>query len=648
MKYDALAYRGSPLVWLFLLAAAAQSSGQELTYDNGHIYYVEGRVHLQRALEPEPESGDINLPVLPGDRIWTESASRAEVRFSDGTVLRLDAGTKVDFIDLGSQQLLHVWSGSVIVVKTNTAALRIDSPAGSVDATTAGSYRIDVAGGETITLSVYEGSAELSSDRGSVVLHRGQRSVLGMGQAPDSLWPFGGAEYDDFDAWSAGRDQITTRPRDTLIRSLPHEIQPYASELTTQGQWRTHSEYGSVWYPSVSIGWTPYRDGRWSYTPYGYTWVSNERWGWAPYHYGRWGYESYGWYWIPGRHWGPAWVSFAVGPTWIGWSPLGYHGRPVYGFHSVVGRHRYNRNKSVQRYRGGKAVPRHLYEHGAGWHFAGRKHFARGRAASARLRAVDVERGAARARLLNTGAVLNRDFTPRAIGARAVSQDVVSRGRRARRSSASIGRRARTALRSRAVEGYASARGRRPPSRSERSTAVKRTRSSSRPPAARSNPETSGTRARGRSGGRTLRSVPERTTRGPRQRNGNVSRRDLPSNGRGVETRGAARTTGRARPRRGGQEVFDGSGRTERVQPRPTRSRTTNTRGRPTTSRRPQSTAPPRSSRTGVRSGNRAPNRPAATRGSRSTAQRQRAGNRGVGGNPGRGRASRARTRKRQ
>jgi len=42
-------------------------------------------------------------------------------------------------------------------------------------------------------------------------------------------------------------------------------------------------DYGSVWEPSESEDWAPYRDGNWVWEPdYGWTWVGNESWGWAP------------------------------------------------------------------------------------------------------------------------------------------------------------------------------------------------------------------------------------------------------------------------------------------------------------------------------------------------------------------------------
>jgi len=110
---------------------------------------------------------------------------------------------------------------------------------------------------------------------------------------------------------------------------LPEEVAPYAGELESNGTWYYESEVGHVWRPRVGPGWQPYSDGRWIWTAYGWTWVPYEGWGWAPFHYGRWGHSaSLGWYWIPSAGWGPAWVSWAVGPSYVGWCPLGYRDRP--------------------------------------------------------------------------------------------------------------------------------------------------------------------------------------------------------------------------------------------------------------------------------------------------------------------------------
>ncbi len=126
---------------------------------------------------------------------------------------------------------------------------------------------------------------------------------------------------------------------------LPETVLPYSGELDAYGAWYYQTEIGHVWRPYVAAGWRPYFDGRWVWTVYGWTWVPNESWGWAPFHYGRWEYTPMlGWYWIPGNAWGPAWVSWAVGPDYVGWCPLGHRDRRV-----LFGGRRVERGHAVPR-----------------------------------------------------------------------------------------------------------------------------------------------------------------------------------------------------------------------------------------------------------------------------------------------------------
>ena len=54
------------------LTSSTFSFGQSgRTYNYGHIRYAEGEVTLQRALELEAAEAAINVPVMPGDRMWT-------------------------------------------------------------------------------------------------------------------------------------------------------------------------------------------------------------------------------------------------------------------------------------------------------------------------------------------------------------------------------------------------------------------------------------------------------------------------------------------------------------------------------------------------------------------------------------------------
>ena len=398
------------------LALAATGEAQEYTYESGYIRYLDGSVSLQRAQNPEPEPGSVNLPVLPGDRMWTTANSFAEIRFVDGALVRLGEETKVDFMAFGAEPNLRLWNGSIVVkVDSESSRVRIDTPSGSVYPQTAGTYRVDVVDGVTTSVSVLQGVAELASEQSSVLIATGQRSFLEAGGRPQEPFVFDASRSDAFDSWSHARDREQPRRRRVPLAEVPAEVHHYVDDLTDYGTWRENEEYGAVWYPTSGAGWAPYRDGHWRYTSYGYTWVSYEPWGWAPYHYGRWGYNHHGWYWIPGHHWGPAWVSFAVGPFWIGWSPLGHHGGSVFAYdHGFYGAGLYPHHHGRRYSRGGRAVPRHVYDHGAGWNFSRKEHF--GRHGKARLRASDVRSTAPRARMQHQGAVLDRNLTAHAVG----------------------------------------------------------------------------------------------------------------------------------------------------------------------------------------------------------------------------------------
>ena len=102
-------------------------------------------------------------------------------------------------------------------------------------------------------------------------------------------------------------------------------FQVFYDDLSPYGNWVDNSNYGYVWIPDVSNGFTPYNtNGHWVYTDAGWTWVSNYSWGWAPFHYGRWYNDSfYGWVWVPDTEWGPGWVTWRSSNDYYGWAPIG-------------------------------------------------------------------------------------------------------------------------------------------------------------------------------------------------------------------------------------------------------------------------------------------------------------------------------------
>jgi len=398
----------------FLLATPLFA--QEQAYRDAYLSHVEGEVSLQRASEPEPESGSLNVPILPGDRIWTRAGSRAEIRFGSGVVVHLSEGAKLDFVARDSETILRLWSGSAILrLPESPGGLRVDSPAGSIRPTREGAYRIDIGESDAVTVSVERGSAELASSLGTVLVQSGETSFSTPSNPPSIPVQFNTAHLDDFDRWSESRVLSRSRTQDIVVRSLPDAVQSHAYDLSHHGDWHHEPDYGYVWYPRVEVGWSPYTYGYWRYMPYGHTWISSEPWGWAPYHYGRWGYGHRGWYWIPGATWGPAWVSFAIGPAWVGWSPLGYYGGPVFAFNTYYGGYP----------RWGGYYSRGWDDHRGGWNVCSRDDFERGvvtRAGYRRLEPNAVRASVGAAQFVDEVSALDRNLNPR--GSAAVANAV--------------------------------------------------------------------------------------------------------------------------------------------------------------------------------------------------------------------------------
>jgi hypothetical protein len=324
------------LVAAGLAAGLASSSAlAEEGYRHGRVRFVESGVTLQRATEVSAEEAFANLPFLPGDRVWTDSAGRAEFQFPDGTLVRLDRRSKLDYAghDEGQEErvVLRLWSGTAIVrVRSRDfARFEVETPAGMVQALDRAILRVDVEAGET-RLSVYAGEAVLDDGRRQVRLAGGERVFARWGAEADEPERFEPGAEDDFALWDEQREQVADRWAARSSEYLPDELDPYAGEFESSGSWRYEGSEGYVWVPRVAVGWQPYSNGHWSWTPYGWTWVPYEPWGWVPSHYGNWGFSaSLGWYWSPGRVWGPGWVSWAVGGGYVGWCPAGRHGRPV-------------------------------------------------------------------------------------------------------------------------------------------------------------------------------------------------------------------------------------------------------------------------------------------------------------------------------
>ena len=408
------------------LAQSGEESGRSYAY--GSLTFVEGDVWHQRADDFGAHEAESGSPFLPGDRIWTREPGQVELRFAGEVVAWMDERTKLDYVEGDLPHRLGFWTGSLIVAVGDDAELVIETPGGTLVPQGQGEYRTDLLDdGRTVQFVVREGVATVSTESGSVLVGAGQRTLATAGAAPSAAERY--RDDGDFQAWAEQRDSRAARVTDAPYEELPEEVREHVHDLHDHGHWRHDVHLGWVWYPRVSVGWAPYRIGRWARTPFGYTWISHDPWGWAPFHYGRWGHGPHGWYWLPGSVWSPGWVSWSYGADWIGWAPLSYYGYPVYGFHDYRGAY------GVRRLRRGtvlgQAVPRGSAVNRKAWSFTNRS--ALGRPASRKRLAASSLRNVEKARLLTRGAVLDRANTgvrQRGVGATAMARSAKATTRR--------------------------------------------------------------------------------------------------------------------------------------------------------------------------------------------------------------------------
>lgn len=292
-----------------------------------HLVRVDGRgVQVVREGATAPlEPGD---PVLFGDRLDTGTAY-ALVLWGDGSRIALDRGARLEAL---SPDLLTVTAGRVLVARpaAATAALRVDTPAASLQLAPAGEYRIELEGDRTL-LAVVRGRADVQAGAGDQAVEPGQQVRLQEGTALEAPRRFTAAGYDSFVQWASppAATPSAGAPLDTFADP---RLEAYSDVFNQHGSWETDPRVGAVWYPAVGATWQPYTDGYWQpYAPQdAWLWVSRDPWGWPTHHLGRWDVDPRGrWFWLPGRQWAPAWVTWSVGPGYIGWTPLGPQDRPV-------------------------------------------------------------------------------------------------------------------------------------------------------------------------------------------------------------------------------------------------------------------------------------------------------------------------------
>jgi hypothetical protein len=322
---------------LGLLALAAGPAAADRDESYGYFRAIDGSATLIQAGSGTRTPAEVNQPVMAGDRILVPGRSRAEIVLPDRNILRLDGDTEVTLEQLAASPdrddpttVLRLHDGNILLTvladSLGDQLPRVDTPNASVYPQAYGTYRITSSQDTWTEVTVRRGKAEVvtdRSDRGGEIVRADETAIV-EGERQAEIEIESAASYDSLERW-ADRLEDEARYASTNDDYVDDNLRYQAAPLARYGGWISVGGR-SYWRPRVAIGWQPYSQGRWAYTPAGLTWVSYEPWGWVPYHYGSWDYlPSYGWVWQAGRTWAPAWVYWYWGPSYVGWCPTGYY-----------------------------------------------------------------------------------------------------------------------------------------------------------------------------------------------------------------------------------------------------------------------------------------------------------------------------------
>jgi hypothetical protein len=313
-------------------AIAERELGELESYS--YVRAIEGSATLASRGDGVGEEAETNQPLLAGDLVQVARGARLEIVLADRNLLRVGGGTTLTLsriafsgdrgdrttrLDLDVGQIVLVVGEDVLgdqlpEIRTPGVDIVIHEP---------GVYRIEADASGWTEVVARQGFAELVTRSGSTVV-RADESAIAWSEGRGDVEVLAAGAASSLERWGEELDRQARGSRGAILYVEP-ELAYQAAELDRHGSW---IEYDSAWYwrPTVEVGWRPYWQGRWQWTPSGLTWVSHEPWGWVPYHYGSWcRLAGYGWVWRPGRVYSPAWVYWHWSDGWTGWVPVGYY-----------------------------------------------------------------------------------------------------------------------------------------------------------------------------------------------------------------------------------------------------------------------------------------------------------------------------------
>ena len=285
--------------------------------------FVKGQVSFSPSGTDDWVSAVVNRPVTTGDKLWSDQGSRVELHIGSA-VIRLGDQTGFSFLNLDDRTMqIRLTEGTMnlhVRHLDQDETIEVDAPNLAFSVLRPGNYRISVnEEGDTTIINVRDGEGEATGSGSAYTIHPGQQGYFtGTDTLSADVQPL--PEEDDFDVWCNERD---LREEHAVARRYVSDDVIGYEDLDDYGGWRPVPDYGTVWFPHVTVvGWAPYRFGHWVWiSPWGWTWVDDAPWGFAPFHYGRWVFVGGAWGWVPcpPRAVAVAYVRPVYAPALVAW-----------------------------------------------------------------------------------------------------------------------------------------------------------------------------------------------------------------------------------------------------------------------------------------------------------------------------------------
>ena len=149
------------------------------------IVSMQGIIELRRVQETVWQQVSMNTTLCAGDMIRARSQSRAALRLSNDSMLRLDQKTSITFPELQEEKstsLLDLFEGAIHIITRTPKPFKIRTP--FVNASVEGTEFFVGVHENNAEVVVYEGRVSVSNDLGSLVLNDHEAAITFKDQAP--------------------------------------------------------------------------------------------------------------------------------------------------------------------------------------------------------------------------------------------------------------------------------------------------------------------------------------------------------------------------------------------------------------------------------------------------------------------------------